>query len=639
MTIASSPSWHFAPTGGGAEQGNSAGQHHFTNEAVTQTVREVLQNSVDHPDPGIDTIEVKFRLIELQPEDAGMPQLKRHIESSLLEVTKDKDTEAVRHYQRMIKTVSQPVIPCLAITDSGTTGLQGINWRNLIFREGTPTNAEGRTKGGSYGFGKNAPFNLSECNTVLYSTRYVSTAKKGRVEHLAGRSQLVTHNNPEQPEERLQQTGFWAIHSETPNQPVQGTDIPQPLRLEQKGTGIFIVGFDKDIYPNWAAETAQAVVTQFFHAIHTRRLAVVIKENPYALPRVIDYNSLPIELDNLPPDRPTRHYWQAITDNDPVLTQPSGRLDQMGQLQVWISTAKGAPRRTAHINRRGMLITDERTHSTNPFYPSGGTGWPEWCAVTIAQDESTEAYIRAMEPPAHDAIKYGQLRDSNRKRAAEREVRAQREQITRLIKERIEDTLTEANSNVEELAELFPDLPDIRQGTHDLKWKERQYHEPSSNIVDETSAIEDPDSEPGTLDPEGDHRESSEREDENDENFNEPEIPRTSPKPDEHTIRHARIIRTGPDELAMTFTTPPQPTGTIRFRIKAAGEQYQKYEESIPLAGITQTGSLLTKAGLNGNIIEVTAPPDTPVTLRLTLDSGTAPYHSYSIAQFQTAGQ
>ena len=85
----------------------------------------------------------------------------------------------------MFTAISEPTISCLAITDSGTTGLRDDNWRNLIFREGTPTNTGSQTKGGSFGFGRNAPFNLSDCNTVIYSTRYTS---------LRGQGQGATHD-------------------------------------------------------------------------------------------------------------------------------------------------------------------------------------------------------------------------------------------------------------------------------------------------------------------------------------------------------------------------------------------------------------------------------------------------------------
>ncbi len=648
------PSWNFAPTGGGAEHGSSAGQHYFVNDAVTKTVREVLQNSIDHPASGIDCVELTCRLIQVSPDDVGMPQLKRHIESSLREVTADNDKDAIKRYERMMETVTKPVIPCLAMIDSGTIGLQGNNWRNLIFREGTPTNTEGQTKGGSYGFGKNAPFNLSACNTVLYSTRYVSVARKGRVEHLAGRSQLVSHTHPDypsHPDMRLQQTGFWAVHSDKLNQPVEGPDIPQPLRLNQPGTGIFIIGFETGDYPHWAEETARATVTQFFYAIHARKLVVIIDKSHGSAPRIIDHDTLPVELDNCPADDPTRHYWQAIADSEPVLTQPSGRLDQMGQLEIWVSTAKGAPRKTAHINRRGMLITDARLFGTNPFYPSGGVGWPDWCAVTMAHDEPAEAFIRQMEPPAHDAIHLRQLRERDRQQVAEIELRAQRDEITRIVKARIDNALLEASNNIDELAQLFPDIPDLSQGTHSLKWREIQHTERSNDSVDlvdlsdEKEKVEELE---GELEIEianrQEHKDGGDSDDNDDgkgssgngdDNFNESEIRKANPKPSEHAIRHTRIMRVAPNELAITFTTPSQPTDLIRLEIKATGEQYQKHENSIPIACIKQSDNLLVKATLDNDTIVVTAQPDTPVTLRIMLDDETAPYYSYSIAQIQ----
>ena len=509
--VTSQPStWRFAPTGGGAEYGKSTGQQFFANDAVTKMVREVLQNSLDHPARGVDTVDVTFKLIHVKPEEIGVEELKPHIESSLAEVTRDRDSEAIKHYEKMLQAISQPAIPCLAITDSGTTGLQGPNWRNLIFREGTPTNSDGQAKGGSFGIGKNAPFNLSSCNTVIYSTRYVSIAAKGRVEHMSGRSQLVSHDDPDRPDgpdHRLQQIGFLGIHEVKPNMPVEGPQVPQPFRLNQQGTGVFIISFDTSIHHDWINETAKATVTQFFHAIHARKMAVTIEDGDGTNPRVISHDTLDIELENCAPNDPTRHYYQAITENGPILTAPTGRLGQMGSLQVWISTAQGSPRRTAHINRRGMLITEARPFSDNPFYPSGGTGWPHWCAVTMAHDERADEFIRRMEPPAHDSIHYRQLGDPNERDTAEFELRHQREQITAVIRERIDVELGRASTNVDELAELFPDVPDLGQGVHDLKWRERQHTERPNDIVDvvpddpeENDLVEDPGGDAGDRD-------------------------------------------------------------------------------------------------------------------------------------------
>ena len=238
------PSWRFAPTGGGAEQGNNPGQQYFANDAVTKMVREVLQNSLDHPEPGIATVHVNFSLITLKPDDIAADQLKQHIQTSLEEVRHNQDPDTTEHYQRMLTAISGPTISCLAITDSGTTGLQDDNWRNLIFREGTPTNTGSQTKGGSFGFGKNAPFNLSDCHTVIYSTRYTSLRARGRVQRMTGRAQLVTHDDPAEPAARLQNTGFLALHQQDQlNQPIQGPQVPEPFTLTEAGTGVFIVAF------------------------------------------------------------------------------------------------------------------------------------------------------------------------------------------------------------------------------------------------------------------------------------------------------------------------------------------------------------------------------------------------------------
>ena len=642
MVASQPPTWRFAPTGGGAEYGKSPGQHYFANDAVTKMVREVLQNSLDHPARGVDTVDVTFKLIHVEPNAIGVEELKPHIESSLAEVTRDHDSEAIKHYEKMLQAISQPAIPCLAITDTGTTGLQGPNWRNLIFREGTPTNSDGQAKGGSFGIGKNAPFNLSSCNTVIYSTRYLSIAAKGRVEHMAGRSQLVSHddpNRPDEPDHRLQQIGFLGIHEVKPNMPVAGPQVPQLFRLNQQGTGVFIVFFDTSIHHDWVNETAKATVTQFFYAIHARKMAVTIEGDVGTKPRVISHDTLDIELENCGPADPTRHYYQAITENEPILTIPTGRLGQMGSVQVWISTAKGSPRRTAHINRRGMLITEARTFSDNPFYPSGGTGWPYWCAVTMAHDEGADEFIRRMEPPAHDSIHYRQLRDPNERDTAVFELGDIRRQITAMVRERIDADLSRASTNVDELAELFPDVPDLGQGIHALKWRERQHTERPSDIVDvvpdepeENDLVEDPE---GTQKTEVIHEPSGEGHGGGHNQFTEPEIRPASPKPTDNAIRHARIIRTESAKLIMSFTTPSQPVESIRFVIRSAGEQYQKREMNIPIQGTPHTDNLLVRATMEGNSLVVSGPPDTPVVLHLQLDSEEAPYHSYSIVQIQ----
>ena len=82
----------------------------------------------------------------------------------------------------------------------------------------------------------------------------------------------------------------------------------------------------------------------------------------------------------------------------------------------------------------------------------------------------------------------------------------------------------------------------------------------------------------------------------------------------------------------MTLTTP-QEGDTIRFSIKAAGEQYQKNEITIPVASVAKIGDLLTSVHVEDNALVVQAPNNTRVTLQIQLQSPDENYSSYSIAQ------
>ena len=62
------PYWRFAPTNGGAEQSNNPGQVTFADAPVSKAVRELLQNSLDHPNTGLDGVTVNFVLLDL-PSD------------------------------------------------------------------------------------------------------------------------------------------------------------------------------------------------------------------------------------------------------------------------------------------------------------------------------------------------------------------------------------------------------------------------------------------------------------------------------------------------------------------------------------------------------------------------------------------
>ena len=619
------PNWRFAPTMGGAEQGANPGQQHFARKALSAMVRETLQNSLDHHEDGLPPVEVSYQIIQARPEDIGARDLKEHIQACLEEIQDDPNNQ--EWYRMTLRSLQLPQVSCMAIIDTNTTGLQGENWNNLILREGVPTPGSSKTKGGSFGFGKNAPFNLADAGAVIYSTRYLDTqARRGKIEQMMGRAQLRTHTTPDG--ERRQGTGFLAVHDNTAqqwNQPLRGPEIPDPFRLKERGTGVFITGFQQEKHPDWEQEITQAAVTQFFAAILQKQLIVRAGENR------IDHSTLEEEIQNLPPDDPTRHYRLAL-DEESQETVPSGRLAAIGAVKIWLRTDPEAPRRLAHINRRGMLITSSRELEDNPLCPQRTGQWSPWCAVTMAADEQTDAQLRRMEPPAHDALQPGQLRDRSGQEQAARELSEQRTQIRELLRKALDDANRRGSDNVDELARLFPKTS--RTKGRDLEYREKKLQSNSDQPIDTDIAGSDPGGkDPGTIgtrEAEDGTREAEdgtkEAGDGNAATDNGAGNQRVTAQ-----LRNTRIVRSSPRNLAMAFTMP-RDADCVRYGLRAAGEQYQRNEKPIAIQEVVETGDLTASARLEDGEIVVEALPNTRVSLMISLRDEDQEYLSYRLA-------
>ena len=607
--------WRFPPTGGGAEQGRHPGQQHFSNDPLPKMVREVLQNSLDHPEPGLPTVQVTFRTIKIDPAHIGLESLNPHIRASAMENVDPREQRAPPEDH----PTAEP-LTCLAITDANTTGLQGPHWTNLVLREGFTAPQGAAATGGSHGLGKNAPFNLSTLHTVVYSTRYVDRAARGRTTRTLGRSQLATHDDPDNPGRRLQGTGFLAHHDpdrEVYNQPLEGPEIPPPFRLDQTGTGIYIIGFDQEEHPDWPKLVTQTAATNFLLAIHRGTLEVRVEPTHGCPPVTLDAHSLPTHLEDLEPRNPARHAHAALR-TQPQRTRAERSQDGIQGLEVWTTGAPEAPHRLLHFNRRGMLVTSSRERKDNPLFPPGGSTWNPWCAVTTAADEETERMIRLMEPPAHDAILPAQLTDRRLRERTTRELARHREQIRNIITMAIDQAPSPQRTNAEELALLFPDLP---QG-QELRWQTAHYEPepedpPPADGSTETS-VENPEPrEPGTqLSPRRRKEEMNQKH------------PRT--------IRNTRLIRQGPGQLTITLTMPPE--GRAVLEVTSAGEQYQRTEEPARIASVSTRGCPDAKASLQGNRIHLTAPAETVATMDLTINGENTLYPSYRVVQLPDPG-
>lgn len=626
--------WHFAPTGGGIIQGyNNAGAEHFKQDPIGKLVRETIQNSLDAHEDGLEAVIVEIKQSGIDREYIGADELKLHLQRALERTCETGQVEGQEDYRKALTVIEGQTIPCLSIIDRNTTGLQGRKWRSLIYEEGTPEKeTSGGVAGGSFGIGKNAPYNIANLHTVIYSTRYTD-GKRGRVERMTGRAQLVSHYDPNG-QDMLQHIGFYTSED---GAAIEGPDIPMPFRLTEPGTGLWIVGFTPG--RNWQASAVRATMNNFFYAIHHRRLEVWVGA------KQIGYDTLDSTIEEFgnSRSRQTRHYYRAISGKPAGITEPAGPI---GPLEVYIDSHDSAPKRVAYLNRRGMLITDTRERRrSNPFYPGSGQGmWPNYAAVVIAADDDTDRLIRRMENPSHDSISVDRLPDEER-RELRRNLADASEQIKNIIASAIRQQEEAEIDNLRELAELFPDdLDPAMPGNRELEVRTIAPRLPQHHVVaiDEPEADDDGDEvvdENGIAD-DGIGNSNHQRGGSSGGKKRNGKA-RTDPGPDTgdksvsrktSLIGRTRIVRSGPSELTVAFVAQRKGGGACAFTIRPAGDEYRR-EKRIAVDSVSDVAPQSITAELSGSMIRIAGAAEGElISLRLGIGAD-APYLAYTVSE------
>jgi len=440
--------WQFPPNQEGAEYGfGDAASAHFRADPIAHLVREMIQNAIDAKLDGLaEPVHVVFWESEIPTSVIGGDSLRLHMESCLLLAKEKKRAEAATAYSKALEILDQPTISCLSIIDSGTTGLMDDNWNALVMQEGIAHKTR-PASGGSNGIGKNAVFNLSDLQTVMYSTRYLAR-RKGREEKLQGKSRLVTHPDPMRKDAQLQHVGFYRTEE---RQPLRGREIPDVFRLADTGTGIFILGFNAHC-TNWARTAMAAVLDNFFFAIHNRQLVVEIRPNPEQSAITLNHETIDQQFITVGMSK-NYSYYQAIRGC--VANTVSVDLP-LGPLKVYLLKGEG-PRRTACLNHNGMLITDSRELKRNYLAPRSRNFWPDYAAVIMAATPQGDEWLRKMENPGHDAITPQQIRDASDRQQAEAILNQARSALRDAYDNGFNTTQYEAISNLTELAYALPE--------------------------------------------------------------------------------------------------------------------------------------------------------------------------------------
>lgn len=374
--------WNYPLNNHGQEDGlNDPGIETFKGSPYESLAKEISQNSSDAANASFERpVEVHFDLHHLPT--ATFPG--RDDFQKILISCKDywkSNKKTAQFFDAAIKTISQPQISVLKISDFYTTGLLGSNtddrgtdWHNLVKSVGSSD--KGITKGGSFGIGKHAPFACSQLRTIFYSTKDIDG-----VSAFQGVAKLVTHNNAHgQP---TQGTGYYGLKEF--NKPI--TDISALdvfLKRTDIGTDVFIYGFHET--PDWENRIVLALIESFFVAIHHNKLIVQVgstRIDSQALPILVEKHA---ETDKL---LAAKYYCALTSEKSAHFTD----FDDKSSCELFILKEKHYPKSVAVVRGTGMKVFDKK-HFRTPMTFAG---------VCIVKGEDLNAFVRQLEPPSHDA--------------------------------------------------------------------------------------------------------------------------------------------------------------------------------------------------------------------------------------------
>ena len=405
--------WRFPPTNGGQIAGfNDPGMAHFTGSPLESLARETIQNSLDARLEPDKPVHVSFELIDLHPDNVGRDELAWAVGASIqaAQQTGHGDSRAITDLKEAAKSIGSDEIRCLRVSDRNTTGLLGDHWRALVKMQGVSHKPEMEGAGGSHGIGKYAPFAVSTSRTVFYWTCFREDGMDR--EMFQGKSVLISHKSREG--EETQGTGFFGVKKDCRE---LTQNIPQPLRvLDQdqrpvQGTSLAIMGFRET--DDWRRRIAASALRNFFFAIGTGRLTVIVEPDESNRLMEVDCDSLDNWFQYLAevadPDvsedtadnalQEAQTFWELSKD-EPVAEKQDVDL---GHCRLWIRTAEGLPSKVAFVRRTGMLVTTQQRGLIR------FSGFREFTALCVFEDPAGNELLRRMENPKHDQFEPDRL--------------------------------------------------------------------------------------------------------------------------------------------------------------------------------------------------------------------------------------
>lgn len=372
------PTWEFAPTYGGDEDGFSdAFIEAFTGDIDKSLAREVIQNSLDARLDNSLPVKIFFQKIEINSDTVPEKDTLNNIFTKCLEYYPE-DKKVKKFFTNALEQIQNGSLCVLKISDSNTLGLRGSDtdkkgeWYCLVKAQGASSKQE--EKQGSFGIGKGAPFAASNFRTVFYSTI------NDKNEHVfQGKARLVSHEY-----NGIVRRGSGSFGLKNQASIRDKNLIPEFFKRESRGTDIFIIAY-RGSEKNWQNNLINSVLENFWAAILNSDLIVSVGTIEINKENLEKYLLKYCGLEN--PDSPY-HYYLCLKRPTKTFTND---LVNLGTCNLYIQLNEIGNKKVALMRKSRMLIKNKRFHSPKAFI-----------GLFICDDKMGNEKLRDLEPPQHN---------------------------------------------------------------------------------------------------------------------------------------------------------------------------------------------------------------------------------------------
>lgn len=473
--------WHFCEDSVQFNFGaGSTPQRNFRKaSSAASIVRESLQNSSDaqtsYP------VRVVYRKGELAISDypalfgiekcSDETSLESHFEGMRDSITANDEQNAAEYTRKYdyvlgIKAKHQAgeTIPYLRISDYNTTGMEYFEEKNTgtfasFVRSLGKNDKRAKSSAGSNGVGKGAYIQMSQFNTLLVSSR--------------SNNQILFEGNMLMVSHYVEGQAYhpFAFYDSNNRKPVTDEDcIPDVFRREQIGTDINIIGIDDSSWNDQIHNMIEAVLKNFWLAIHAERLVVEIEDvliDKCTLPNLLqDYFGTQKDGSQERTYNPLPYYQIVASEESDKIKHIKKTLPLIGDVEFYLNKAKTGNGRILYMRDSRMLIYSK----VEPMYNQIN-------GVFVCTGKEGNEILKEAENEAHNEWK---------PKAGDKTAKQAIRIIEEFIKKCLEEELGNVTNGTVDIKGLAKRLPITTEPVFDEDYEEELDLEDNGDTITET---------------------------------------------------------------------------------------------------------------------------------------------------------